>query len=180
MSNVARVAGQAANTLSKPLDVEDVFSTYLYTGTGSTQTITNGIDLAGEGGLVWLKSRNGSSSAFHIIYDTERGTGPNGGRIFGGTASTNGADTQSDGLQSFNSNGFTLGANLFENGTNASYGTEYCSWTFRKAPKFFDVVTYTGDGTSNRQIPHSIDGPVGFILIKSTSGTGNWLLFFVS
>jgi GH25 family lysozyme M1 (1,4-beta-N-acetylmuramidase) len=28
--------------------VEDVFSTYLYTGNGSTQTITNGIDLAGE------------------------------------------------------------------------------------------------------------------------------------
>jgi hypothetical protein len=34
--------------------VEDVFSTYLYTGNGSTQTITNGIDLSGEGGLVWM------------------------------------------------------------------------------------------------------------------------------
>jgi len=30
-------------------DVEDVFSTYLFTGNDSTQTITNGIDLAGEG-----------------------------------------------------------------------------------------------------------------------------------
>jgi hypothetical protein len=40
----------------KPL-IEDVFSTYLYTGNGSTQTITNGIDLAGEGGLVWSKAR---------------------------------------------------------------------------------------------------------------------------
>ena len=57
MSNVARVAGQAANTLTKPLEVEEVFSTYLYTGNGSTQTITNGIDLAGEGGLVWIKKR---------------------------------------------------------------------------------------------------------------------------
>ena len=28
-------------------DVADVFSTYLYEGTGSTQTITNGIDLSG-------------------------------------------------------------------------------------------------------------------------------------
>ncbi len=32
------------------LYVEDVFSTYLYTGNGSTQAITNGIDLAGKGG----------------------------------------------------------------------------------------------------------------------------------
>jgi len=34
--------------------IEDVFSTWLYTGNNSTQTITNGIDLAGEGGLVWI------------------------------------------------------------------------------------------------------------------------------
>jgi hypothetical protein len=38
------------------LYIEDVFSTYLYTGNGSTQTITNDIDLDGEGGLVWGKS----------------------------------------------------------------------------------------------------------------------------
>jgi hypothetical protein len=37
------------------LFIENLFSTYLYTGNGSTQTITNGIDLDGEGGLVWLK-----------------------------------------------------------------------------------------------------------------------------
>ena len=34
--------------------IEDVFSTWLYTGNGSTQTITNGIDLATKGGLVWF------------------------------------------------------------------------------------------------------------------------------
>ena len=37
--------------------VDDVFSTFLYDGTGSAQTITNGIDLDGKGGMVWLKSR---------------------------------------------------------------------------------------------------------------------------
>ena len=42
---------------SAQLFVEDVFLTYLYTGNGSTQTITNGIDLAGKGGLVWTKRR---------------------------------------------------------------------------------------------------------------------------
>ena len=42
--------------------IEDVFSTYLYTGNASTQTITNGIDLAGKGGLVWTKERSGGLS----------------------------------------------------------------------------------------------------------------------
>ena len=39
------------------LYVEDVFSTFVYAGTASTQSIINGIDLHGEGGLIWLKSR---------------------------------------------------------------------------------------------------------------------------
>ena len=45
----------AAGVGGDKLYVDDVVSSYLYTGNGSTQTITNGIDLAGEGGLVWLK-----------------------------------------------------------------------------------------------------------------------------
>ena len=51
--------------------VDDVFSTFLYTGAGSAQTITNGIDLAGEGGLVWTKRRNNIRS--NILFDSERG-----------------------------------------------------------------------------------------------------------
>ena len=43
-------AGNAAN----PVYVDDVFSTFLYDGNGSTQSIDNGIDLSGEGGMVWL------------------------------------------------------------------------------------------------------------------------------
>ena len=54
---------------------DDCFSTWLYTGNGSTQTITNGIDLAGKGGLVWTKKR--SASAFHVleVLHVVRGTG---------------------------------------------------------------------------------------------------------
>ena len=38
--------------------IEEVFSTYLYSGTDALQTITNEINLAGKGGLVWCKGRN--------------------------------------------------------------------------------------------------------------------------
>ena len=54
-----------------PVYVDDVFSTTLYDGTGSAQTITNGIDLSGEGGLVWFKSR-GNGNGWRMV-DTERG-----------------------------------------------------------------------------------------------------------
>jgi hypothetical protein len=52
LTNLAAAAGQAGGDGAY---IEDVFSTYLYTGNGSTQTITNGIDLDGEGGMVWIK-----------------------------------------------------------------------------------------------------------------------------
>ena len=53
------------------LDVDEVFSTYLYDGDGSSsRTITNGIDLSGEGGLVWVKSR--SNAYNHFLLDKRK------------------------------------------------------------------------------------------------------------
>ena len=59
---------------SQPLPkyIEDVFSTWLYTGNGTTQTITNGIDLSTKGGLVWGKQR--SIAGQHYLVDTVRGS----------------------------------------------------------------------------------------------------------
>ena len=143
--------------------VEDVFSTYLYTGNGSTQTITNGIDLAGKGGLVWTKERSGPNS--HLLYDTNRGTGK-----YLSSDTTTAETTNATTLTSFNSNGFSLGVNASYNGN----GTTYASWTFRKAPKFFDVVTWTGDGTSSRNIAHALGSTPGFIIVKRTNSTSSW------
>ena len=57
-----------------PLNVEDVFSTYLYTGNNQDGTvITNGIDLDGEGGLIWIKRRNAGTE--HLWQDSARGAG---------------------------------------------------------------------------------------------------------
>ena len=158
MSNTKTVMSQAANTLVKPLEVEDVFSTYLYTGTGSTQTITNGIDLDGEGGLVWFKSRPQGN---HNLMDTERG---NTKYIRSNTTDAEGTNTNY--ITSFNSNGFTLGTSGTLNSTQ-----DYASWTFRKAPKFFDVVTYTGTG-SVQTIAHNLGSVPGCIIVKLYSGSG--------
>jgi hypothetical protein len=166
MSNVARVAGQAANTLSKPLNVEDVFSTYLYEGNGSTQTITNGIDLDGEGGLVWAKSRGTADG--HFLFDTERGATK---RLR--SHATNAENTDSTSLTSFNSNGFSIGSSA---SLNNSAGTEYASWTFRKAPKFFDVVTYTGTGAA-QSISHNLGSVPGMIVVKRTDNTSDWNVY---
>jgi hypothetical protein len=147
----------------KPTFVSDVFSTYLYTGNGSTQTITNGIDLSNRDGLVWIKQRN--STGFHRLLDTLRGVNR---PLF--SNSTNSSPTQTE-LQSFNATGFTVtGAN-----TNAAFN--YVSWTFRKQQKFFDVVTYTGNGSTGLQIPHNLGSVPGCIMIKRTDSTSAWAVY---
>ena len=147
------------------LAIEDVFSTYLYTGNGSTQTITNGIDLAGEGGLVWIKDRTGAYS--HNLVDSERSVN---NYLFTDLTSAQ-FDAGSLRVSSFNSDGFSLGSG--SNGTNRS-GDNHASWTFRKAPRFFDVVTYTGDGAAIRAIPHNLGTTVGVIVLKRTDSTSYW------
>jgi hypothetical protein len=150
-----------------PNYIEDVFSTYLYTGNGSTQTITNGIDLAGEGGLVWTKSRSNATS--NIVFDTAMG----GSSILITNSTSAKITTSAPPYLTFNSNGFSF--NKSAGGINQSPDT-YASWTFRKAPKFFDVVTYTGTG-ANRTVAHGLGSVPGCIMVKRTDTTGDWQVY---
>jgi hypothetical protein len=151
-----------------PKYIEECFASHLYTGTSSTQTINNGIDLAGKGGLVWFKNRGATIN--HAWFDTTRGTTVG----LGSNLSSGNITTWSDSFTSFNSNGFTVGVDTAAV-TNASANT-YVSWTFREQPKFFDMVTYSGNG-ANRTIAHSLGSVPGLILVKRINGTGNWAVY---
>ena len=152
--------------------VEDVFSTYLYTGTGSAITVNNGIDLSGEGGLTWLKSR--SLAEAHILMDTARGV--SSALV---SSNSNAAFALTDGITAFNSNGFTLGTSNITN-TNASTNV---SWSFRKAKKFFDVVSWVGSNNSSTDIgkgivPHNLGVAPALVLVKNTTqASTNWIVY---
>ena len=161
-SPLAGASGAAGG--AGPLYVDDVFSTFLYEGTSSNQAISNGLDLSTEGGLVWLKAR--SANYDHWLFDTERGA-TKGLRI-----TTDSEYTLSDYFSSFNSNGFTVGSN---GSTNYS-GIDFASWSFRKAPGFFDVVTYSGTG-SVQNISHSLGSVPGMIMIHCRDGTHDWEVY---
>jgi hypothetical protein len=154
----------AAGAGGDNLYIEDVFSTYLYTGNASTQTITNGIDLAGEGGLVWGKRRNASGN--HFLSDTTRGATKNL------KSDLTSAEQTGNALSAFTSSGFSLATT---GALNAS-GDTYASWTFRKAPKFFDVVTYTGTGNT-QTIAHNLGSVPGCIIVKAISTASNWCVY---
>ena len=149
--------------------VDDVFSTFLYRGTGNQIVINNGVDLS-EGGLVWMKNRD--TSYGHFLFDTERGTTKN---LSTNSTSTEGTETA--GVNAFNSNGFSIGTNGTNDGAFNHTSYDYSSWTFRKAPGFFDIVTWTGNETTNRVIPHNLGCVPGSIWIKCTTHTEPWTVY---
>jgi len=131
MSSSALKLLAASGATDSATYVDDVFSTDLFSGTGSNQTITNGVDLSGEGGLVWGKCRNNVN--YHYLFDTERGVG---NAIYSNATNAQGS-TGTSYLYAFNNNGFSMGPGISVSGQN------HVSWTFRKAPGFFDIVTQT-------------------------------------
>lgn len=150
------------------LYVEDVFSTNVYTGNGSTQTITNGIDLAGEGGLVWTKRRSGALN--HFLVTTDIATNQ-----YLSTDLTSASGTTTT-LLTPASDGFAFSSNTLVNGNTASQ----VAWTFRKAEKFFDVVTYSSDTTSGaRTISHNLGSTPAFILVKGVNFADAWYVYHI-
>ncbi len=166
-SSILAGASGAAGGGSK-VYVDDVFSTFVYTGNGTARSINNGIDLAGEGGLVWIKNRDNGYQD-HVLNDTERGAGQ--------TLRSDSANAQflsTARFSAFNSNGFSVGT---DSGTNNN-NEDIVSWTFRKAPGFFDVVTWVGNDVVGRQIPHSLGSVPGMIIVKAyNTSSESWHVY---
>ena len=151
------VVGAATKTY-----IDDVFSPFVFIGTGSNVTVDNGIDLSSNDGMVWYRGRNYQDNFY--LEDTVRGLD----KAIRSDANSVEADPGGAGIAAFNSNGFQTGS------TNGSY--PYGTWCFREAPGFFDIVSYTGNGTS-QTISHSLKSIPGVIMIKNLSNTTNWVVY---
>ena len=134
-------------------------------GTGGASDFGPFTGTGGEGGLVWFKMRDQGFS--HRLVDTARG-------VTKKLETTNDAaeGTEAQGLTAFNANGFTVGSHDNYNLNNA----DLCAWTFRKAPKFFDIQTWTGSGSA-RTISHNLGQVPGVIIVKRYSATEDWNMF---
>lgn len=174
-SNPADVQAFQLEVTGGTAEVAQNFSTTLYTGNGATQTITNGIDLANDGGLVWVKNRT-SASYDHYIVDSETGN-----LSFALASNSTRGKTFDFSPYSFisalNSDGFSIGNGGGDLGDLNASGNNYVSWTFKKAAGFFDIVTYTGDGVAGRTVSHNLGADVGTLIVKKTSGVDNWFVW---
>lgn len=118
-----------------------------------------------EGGMVWLRSRGIAND--HYLVDTERGASP----YLSPNSTNSAASSTNSGVTEFNVNGFSLGGTIKNTQTA---GNEVVSWSWRKAPKFFDIQTWTGDSASDRAISHNLGSTPGMIFVKRTNSSEDW------
>jgi hypothetical protein len=116
--------------------------------------------VAGNGGMLWIKNRKaGSGEINHTIFDTLNGAGS---ATF---LNSNIARATRAGMVSFDSAGFSLNYSLdTAKPLNVSNNT-YVAYSFACAAKFFDMVRYTGNG-STQGVLHALGIEPGMIIFK--------------
>jgi hypothetical protein len=156
----------------------------LYTGNGSTQTIS-GLNFSPD--FVWIKERGGTN--FHMLFDTIRGA-----NVRLNSNSTNPDYTETTALTSFNSTGFSMGGNIQTNGSSQTY----VAWTWdagsstvtntegsitsqvrANASAGFSVGTWTGTASAGT-IGHGLGVAPEFIIVKNRSVSDSWYCYHKS
>ena len=154
-----------------PLDDTNAIGKNLGTGgdftvNGSPTALSQGgpyIDSGyGQGGMVWIKNRTNTNG--HRLVDTARGV-LEVLESYDTTAET----TEAGSVTAFNTTGFTVGDSVHTNEVDDATA----SWAFRKAPGFFDIVEYTGNGSA-QTIAHSLGSTPGMIIVKNLDSSTNW------
>jgi hypothetical protein len=159
-------------------DPTKFFSTTLWTGNGTSTSITTGHATD----WLWIKNRNDTQR--HNLIDSVRGVTK---RVSSNT--TDAEATESNMLSSFDSNGFTLGTDSSSYGTNTSSKT-YVGWSWKAG----GTASSNGDGATTASVSvnttsgisiasvagnstnfgHGLGVAPNVIIYKPTSASGSW------
>jgi len=160
------------------------FNTKLYTGNGGTQSIT-GVGFKPD--LLWQKNR--SSTYGNMWFDAVRGASQ---RLMSNTTGGQ-SGTSPDSITSFDSDGFSLGADVAVNDNNGNSlawnwkagtgqgssntdGSINTTYTSVNTTAGFSISQYTGTG-SNATVGHGLGVAPKMIIVKKLNGSSSWLVY---
>ena len=157
---------------------EDHFGVALYTGNGTSTEVST---LNFQPDFVWGKKRSAAGS--HFLLDAIRGVNSTLS-----SDTTSAEDTSTDIFTSFDSDGFTVGAN----GQSNSNGVTYVAWNWKangsgvsntdgsitstvsaNTTSGFSIVSYTGTG-ANATVGHGLDSALDMLIVKNRDRIANW------
>ena len=174
----------------KPETDTSNFKTVLWNANGASNYISNvGMDLETSGGLVWTKARNQAYN--HSLYDSVRGVN----KLLQSNT-TNTESPLSDAFNSFEANGFFLGANDNSNDTSGG-ATNSVGWVFKgggaavsngngSITSLVSANTAAGFSISKGTAPsssgtftvgHGLSSTPELVIYKTTDEVGSWITY---
>ena len=164
----------------------DYFNTLLYTGNNTDGRAITGVGFQPD--WVWIKGRNAALD--HEVFDPVRGA-----TKYIATNATNAEATNSNRLQSFDTDGFTLGDSTSVNknynyvswnwkagtgqGSSNTDGSINTTYTSVNTTAGISISSYTGTGAT-ATVGHGLGVAPKVVLIKGTSNTGSWGMYHSS
>jgi hypothetical protein len=159
----------------------DYFNTVLYTGNGSTQSIT-GVGFQPD--WTWIKNRDAADA--HVLTDAVRGATE---ELQSNAASAE--TTNADGLTAFDTDGFSLGDDVLYNTSSEAYVAwnwlasnttvsnavgDIPSTVSVNTTSGFSIVSYTGNGTSDSTVGHGLGVAPSMIIVKNRDAANYWIV----
>jgi hypothetical protein len=161
------------------------FNTKLYTGNGSTQSIT-GVGFQPD--WLWIKSRG--STGNHRVHDVVRGVDK---QLYPNLTSAEYTYSPNTGVTNFDSDGFSLGSDIGQNTNNETYA----SWNWKAGNSAgssntdgtitstvsanttagFSIVKWTGDSSASATVGHGLGTTPALIISKEMNGTDYWHVY---
>jgi hypothetical protein len=159
--------------MKTPGDATEVFSPTAYT---SNNTDNRLVDTGIVTDAVFARARLRTTG----FWVADR----NSGNHFLNTSTTSGQNFDVDSFMTPTSGyGTTFSAmNGFGVGNDVTRFLNYSSdtqiaYAFKRAPGFFDVVTYTGDGVAGRTVSHNLGVAPELIIVKNRTQTYDWTVY---
>ena len=166
---------------------------YAYNGTATNVTYQEATKFQPD--LVWIKARNYTSDSYNLLFDSVRGA-----TKWLSSNATAAEGTIVSSLTSFDSNGFSLGAD--PSGGNLGWninGYNHVAWTWKaggaavtntdgtitsqvsaNTEAGFSIVTYTGNGSAGATVGHGLTNPPNMYIVKDRSTVSNWRIYHSS
>jgi hypothetical protein len=180
-----------ATALSPTIDDGSAyFQTATYSGTGSSLSVVNDGNSDLQPDWIWLKCRTRDEN--HSVHDSTRGVDN-----FLASNQTNAEGTETDRLESFNTDGFTV--NGGDDRVNIS-GATYVAWQWKanggttssntdgsitstvqaNTTAGFSIVTYTGNRTAGATVGHGLGVAPSMVIAKCRTASAGFPVFHAS
>jgi hypothetical protein len=152
------------------------FDVVLYTGDGGGRSLPDVLEFQPD--MIWVKNRTDTYD--NMLWDSVRDADNDEENLV-----TNEEDIgipafvlASGGIAGASSKGLLLSEGIIDTHNVNTSGDDYVAWCWKRSPGYgLDIVSFTGNGVGDRQIPHNLGVVPEMIITKVRDDVQSWAVY---